>query len=679
MGPNAAFADHDEGSLATSNPLMAMGSASTTRNSWVSKPRIKDTVIGHALKPTAKARFGKVVFLYSASKNGPYRARSPKKIGTWYLKATVKGAGTKKNLVSAPVAFRILPKAPAFKNVIAGQEKITLKWNAGALNTQIQCSREKSFENSIGAWAKSGVKNKTLNKLEGGKRYYVRIRSYKTVGGKKIFSKWSKSRSIVTKKRLITTTGDILVREGSAKKAATLYVTSDWASNYLKQPASLKSSLKIGVVKVHDAPRFDVLSGTSVTVDDNGRVKPNSQTFYWKDGWGSTAEPEDMTGVTVSREYKYGPSVIGVTIGSKVYKIEVDVKSYEEHYADEVMNDFVKKNIKPEMTQYEKLEAIVKYTAQKHDYSVDFSSATGMIVSGGGDCWASTDLICSLAKKVGLKARSHRANWEPLAGSGHYNAQVLADEDIYECEAGYGMSSPRPYSLQKYTNGFKYYVENDKAYLTQYATFGTPEKVTIPSKIDGYEVAGITREIFYDMTATDNVPIKEIFVPSTVTELNEKAFFTATDKVQKVQIESGNTAFANENGAVYSKDKKKLYYIPTATKGDFAINTETTEISAFACAFASGLRKITGMNNVQVIGDEAFWRSGITSISLPKSVTTIGYGAFAESNDCTVTVNSEDAFIDQYAFRDIKCVKGYANSTAQNAAERDEAKFVLLS
>ena len=42
--------------------------------------------------------------------------------------------------------------------------------------------------------------SKTLTGLTGGKKYYVRLRTYKTVGGTSYYSPWSKSVTVTTKK-----------------------------------------------------------------------------------------------------------------------------------------------------------------------------------------------------------------------------------------------------------------------------------------------------------------------------------------------------------------------------------------------------------------------------------------------------------------------------------------------
>ena len=89
----------------------------------------------------------------------------------------------------------ILPRSTSIKGVTAKAKNITVKWAKQAAATsgyQVQYSTSKSFKSKKSATVK-GAKScvKVIKGLKSGKKYYVRVRSYKTVNGKKVYSKWS--------------------------------------------------------------------------------------------------------------------------------------------------------------------------------------------------------------------------------------------------------------------------------------------------------------------------------------------------------------------------------------------------------------------------------------------------------------------------------------------------------
>ena len=90
------------------------------------------------------------------------------------------------------------------------------------------------------------------------------------------------------------------------------------------------------------------------------------------------------------------------------------------------------------------------------------------------------------------------------------------------------------------------------------------------------------------------------------------------------------------------------------------------------------MTSVTCGSKLKSVGEAAFWNSGITSITLPSGVESIGLGAFAACSRCVVAVKSKEADIEDIAFRGVKLVKGPANSTAQKAARADSVKFTAL-
>ena len=77
---------------------------------------------------------------------------------------------------------------------------MTVKWkkNAKATGYQIQYSLSKTFAsgNKSVNIAKVGTISKVIGSLTKGKTYYVRIRTYKTVGSTKYYSAWSAKKSV---------------------------------------------------------------------------------------------------------------------------------------------------------------------------------------------------------------------------------------------------------------------------------------------------------------------------------------------------------------------------------------------------------------------------------------------------------------------------------------------------
>ena len=87
--------------------------------------------------------------------------------------------------------------------VNGAKKKITVKWKkiSKATGYQVQVATDKKFKKNKKTVTIS--KNKTLSttikKLKSKKKYYVRVRTYRKVGGKKVYSKWSSVKNIKTK------------------------------------------------------------------------------------------------------------------------------------------------------------------------------------------------------------------------------------------------------------------------------------------------------------------------------------------------------------------------------------------------------------------------------------------------------------------------------------------------
>ena len=163
----------------------------------------KFTYNGKAQKPTVTVKDSKGKTLKNGTDYTVKYSKGRKDVGEYTVKITFKGkySGTK------TLTFKIVPKGTSISKLKAGKKQFTAKWSAQTTQTtgyELQYSTKSSMS---GAKKVTVKKNKTtsstVKKLKGGKKYYVRVRTYKTVkvNGKsvKLYSSWSKVKNVKTK------------------------------------------------------------------------------------------------------------------------------------------------------------------------------------------------------------------------------------------------------------------------------------------------------------------------------------------------------------------------------------------------------------------------------------------------------------------------------------------------
>ena len=127
-----------------------------------------------------------------------------KNVGRYAVKIKLKGnySGT------VTKTFDIVPKGTSIKKISASKKGFKVYWKAQKKNTtgyEIQYSTAKSFKNAKTVKvSKTSATSQSIAKLSGKKKYFVRVRTYKTVkfNGKKckVCSSWSTPKTVVTKK-----------------------------------------------------------------------------------------------------------------------------------------------------------------------------------------------------------------------------------------------------------------------------------------------------------------------------------------------------------------------------------------------------------------------------------------------------------------------------------------------
>ena len=102
------------------------------------------------------------------------------------------------NTTGKSLTYVATPTLSSVKNSKAKAMTASWKKLSGVTGFQIQYSTNKSFKsgNKTVTVKKASSVSQTINKLSKGKTYYVRIRSYKTVSGKNVYSAWSSAKSV---------------------------------------------------------------------------------------------------------------------------------------------------------------------------------------------------------------------------------------------------------------------------------------------------------------------------------------------------------------------------------------------------------------------------------------------------------------------------------------------------
>jgi len=206
--------------------------------------------------------------------------------------------------------------------------------------------------------------------------------------------------------------------------------------------------------------------------------------------------------------------------------------------------------------------------------------------------------------------------------------------------------------------------------------------VTVRGHVDGYEATGtlnIPTMAYYNgngytVTVIDNYAFSycrgltgTLVIPNTIEEIGDDAFshcgFTGVVTIPASVEWIGYTPFYDCNGidgfvvdpanAYYdSRDNCNAIILTDSNKlvigcKNSTISNTIVAIEEDAFMLVSGLTSITIPNSVTTIGGWAFWYTGLTSINIPSTVTSIGTNPFAGCADLTsITVESDNAVYD---------------------------------
>ena len=175
--------EHFTGSTSTTFKIVAKSISSASVSSISNK-----TYTGSAIKPSPTVKVsGKTL-----KKGTDYTLSYSSNKSTGKAKITIKGTGNYTG--SKTVYFYIVPKKISVKSVTSPKKKtLKISWTKTSTVSgyEIQYSTSKSFSSKKTIWVKSyKTTSKTITGLKSKKKYYIRIRGYKTVSGTKKYGNW---------------------------------------------------------------------------------------------------------------------------------------------------------------------------------------------------------------------------------------------------------------------------------------------------------------------------------------------------------------------------------------------------------------------------------------------------------------------------------------------------------
>ena len=243
---------------------------------------------------------------------------------------------------------------------------------------------------------------------------------------------------------------------------------------------------------------------------------------------------------------------------------------------------------------------------------------------------------------------------------------TTAASDLMVLQSGKKGSDRKREEVATDSGTLTFFLEEGQAELTGYE--GTDQSLIVPDEVAGCPVTTIGQGVFSGAT------LESVGLPSSIKHIRSNAFHFCDaltelvlpegleileadsvgycDQLKKVHIPASvkevygspivdcpnlteltiskeNALFKVLDGCMYSRDGKRLIYVPGSLSGKFEIPAGVREIADHAFAYCGNLSEVTFPEGLIYIGNNAFTGTRLTAITLPDSLEIIGENAFS--------------------------------------------------
>lgn len=211
--------------------------------------------------------------------------------------------------------------------------------------------------------------------------------------------------------------------------------------------------------------------------------------------------------------------------------------------------------------------------------------------------------------------------------------------------------------------------------------------IDVPSEYNGYTVTEIAERAF-----ANNTNLKSVNLPDTIKKIDTSAFIGMTAltdfTIPETVTELGESVFSSctslqsvtVNASVDTIPKSFFYGCTSLSEVN--LNSEIVNYSTSAFYGCTSLKSFPQIEYAESIGEMAFYRTGLTSVTISDKITNLPRYSFAGCSDLTsVVIPDSVTSIYSNAFKNdsnltIFC---YDGSFAQTYAEENGIKCVIIS